>query len=578
MSARRRANDDLDLIGELDRKVHWLSAWTIHNANHLREARDGLKVGGHQASSASIATIMSALYFGVLKPQDRVAVKPHASPVFHAIQYLHGRQSLDQLQRFRGLGGAQSYPSRTKDADEVDFSTGSVGLGVAMTAFASIAQDYLLAHGLIPEERAGRMISLLGDAELDEGNIYECVIEGAKHDLRNCWWIVDYNRQSLDATTHERMFLRFSDIFAAVGWQVITLKYGRKLETAFAQKGGAALRDWIDACPNDTYAALSFQGGDAWRRAVLADLGPDSDTAKLLGTYDDGALAELMTNLAGHDLGLLLDAFNAVTDEGPKFFIVYTIKGFGLPFQGHKDNHSGLMTETQMEAFRARMAVPTGREWEEFAGLPRDGSEYRAFLAATPFAARSAETAPAPIPVPAAAAFPAPKGRQSTQVAFGRILGDLARAGGPLADAIVTTSPDVTVSTNLGGFVNQRGLFARDARGDRFREAQIASAQRWIMGPAGQHIELGIAENNLFLILGALGLTAELFGARLIPVGTLYDPFINRGLDALNYACYQDARFLLVATPSGLTLGPEGGAHQSIHTPLIGMAQAGLSY
>jgi len=578
MSARRRANDTLDLIGELDRKVHWLSAWTIHNANHLREARDGLKVGGHQASSASIATIMSALYFGVLRPQDRVAVKPHASPVFHAIQYLHGRQSLDQLQRFRGLGGAQSYPSRTKDHDEVDFSTGSVGLGVAMAAFASIAQDYLLAHGLIAPERAGRMISLLGDAELDEGNIYECVIEGAKHDLRNCWWIVDYNRQSLDATTHERMFLRFSDIFAAVGWQVITLKYGRKLETAFAQKGGGPLRDWIDACPNDTYATLSFQGGDAWRRAVLADLGPDSETAKLLAGYDDAALAELMTNLAGHDLGLLLDAFNAVTDEGPKFFIVYTIKGFGLPFQGHKDNHSGLMTETQMEAFRARMAVPTGREWEEFAGLPREADEYRAFLAATPFAAREAIAAPPPIPVPDAAVFPAPRGRQSTQVAFGKILNDLARAGGPLADAIVTTSPDVTVSTNLGGFVNQRGLFARDARGDRFREAQIASAQRWIMGPAGQHIELGIAENNLFLILGALGLTAELFGARLIPVGTLYDPFINRGLDALNYACYQDARFLLIATPSGLTLGPEGGAHQSIHTPLIGMAQAGLSY
>jgi len=162
-------------------------------------------------------------------------------------------------------------------------------------------------------------------------------------------------------------------------------------------------------------------------------------------------------------------------------------------------------------------------------------------------------------------------------VAFGKIMNDLARTGGALADAIVTTSPDVTVSTNLGGFVNQRGLFARDSRNDRFREASIASAQRWAMGPSGQHIELGIAENNLFLMLGALGLAGDLFGRRVIPVGTLYDPFINRGLDALNYACYQDARFLLVATPSGLTLAPEGGAHQSIHTPLIGMAQDKLS-
>jgi pyruvate dehydrogenase E1 component len=573
-----KVNDARDVIAELDRKVHWLSAWTIHHANHLRESRDGLKVGGHQASCSSMATIMSALYFSILRPEDKIAVKPHASPVFHAIQYLFGRQSLDQLQRFRAFGGAQSYPSRTKDHDDVDFSTGSVGLGVAMTAFASIAQDYMLAHDRLAPERAGRMIALLGDAELDEGNIYECVIEGAKHDLRNCWWIVDYNRQSLDATTSERMFLRFTDIFTAVGWDVITLKYGRKLEAAFAQAGGEELRAWIEECPNDLYAALSFQGGGAWRARVLGDLAASPDVASLLGLYDDDALAELMTNLAGHDLGLLLDAFDAVRDDAPKFFIIYTIKGFGLPFQGHKDNHSGLMTTTQMEAFRALMGVPQGDEWAPWAGLPRQAEDYRAFLRAVPFAAREA-TPPAPrIAIPDAAAFPAPKGRQSTQVAFGKILNDLARAGGPLADAIVTTSPDVTVSTNLGGWVNQRGLFAREARHDRFREASIASPQRWIMGPGGQHIELGIAENNLFLMLGALGLCGEVFGQRVIPIGTLYDPFINRGLDALNYACYQGARFLLVATPSGVTLAPEGGAHQSIHTPLIGMAQDGLSY
>ncbi|MDQ2860182.1 MAG: transketolase [Pseudomonadota bacterium] len=573
-----RANDTLELIGELDRKVQWLSAWTIHNANHLRESRDGLKVGGHQASCASMASTMSALYFGVLGPDDRVAVKPHASPVFHAIQYLYGRQSLDQLQRFRGFGGAQSYPSRTKDGDDVDFSTGSVGLGVAMTAFASIAQDYLLAHGLLAPERAGRMIALLGDAELDEGNVYECALEGVKHDLRNCWWIVDYNRQSLDAATAEGMAARFTDIFGAVGWDVIVLKYGRALEAAFAQAGGDALRAWIEACPNDLYAALSYQGGAAWRARVLADLGAGSTAAALIGAHDDAALAGLMTNLAGHDLGLLMDAFHGVRDERPKFFIVYTIKGHGLPFQGHKDNHSGLMTNAQMEAFRARMGVPAGEEWAPWAGLPRDGEAYRAFLAATPFAAKQPPE-PAPrVAVPDSAAFPRPAGRQSTQVAFGKVLNDLARTGGPLADAIVTTSPDVTVSTNLGGFVNQRGLFARSDRADLFRDSGIASTQRWRMGPGGQHIELGIAENNLFLLLGALGLTGPLFGRRVIPVGTLYDPFINRGLDALNYACYQDARFLLVATPAGLALGPEGGAHQSIHTPLIGMAQDKLSY
>ncbi len=572
-------NDDRDLIRDLDRKVHWLSAWTIHNANHLRESRDGLKVGGHQASSTSLATVMSALYFSVLRPEDRIAVKPHASPVFHAIQYLYGRQSLDQLQRFRSLGGAQSYPSRTKDQDDVDFSTGSVGLGVAMTAFASIVQDYMLAHERMSPARQGRMISLLGDAELDEGNIYECLIEGAKHDLRNTWWIVDYNRQSLDATTSDSMFLRFTDIFAAVGWDVITLKYGYRLEAAFAQSGGEHLRAWIDDCPNDLFAALSFQGGEAWRRQLLADLSAHAGIAELLAQYDDNALAALMTNLAGHDMDLLLETFHEVTDQRPKLFIVYTIKGFGLPFQGHKDNHSGLMTPTQMETFQARMGVPKGQEWEPFAGLPRSESDYQTFIDNAPFGKREPD-APAPmVEVPDAATFPRPTGKQSTQVAFGKVMNDLARMGGPLADAIVSTSPDVTVSTNLGGWVNQRGIFARDTRHDQFKDSNIASPQKWLMGPHGQHIELGIAENNLFLLLGALGLAGDLFGGqRLIPVGTLYDPFINRGLDALNYACYQDARFLLVATPSGLTLAPEGGAHQSIHTPLIGMAQDKLSY
>jgi pyruvate dehydrogenase E1 component len=567
-----------DLISELDRKVHWLSAWTIHHANHVRESRDGLKVGGHQASSASMATLLSALYFGVLTPRDRIAVKPHASPAYHAIQYLFGQQTRDQLERFRSFGGAQAYPSRTKDHDQVDFSTGSVGLGVAITLFASLVQDYLLSHGRLDAAEAGRMIAILGDAELDEGNIYEALIEGAKHDLRNCWWIVDYNRQSLDAPTSDFMFERFDEIFRACGWDVITLKYGRLQEEAFTERGGAALKRWIDEAPNELYAALSFQGATAWRERLTHDLADEPQALALVGRRDDPALVALMTNLAGHDIGLLLDTFNATQDEQPKLFIVYTIKGIGLPFQGHKDNHSGLMTSNQMAQFQSSMGVPQGEEWDRFAGLPRSAEEYDAFLASTAFAAKARGPAVDVIPVPAAAEFPSPKGRQSTQVAFGKVLNELAQKGGPLSEAILTTSPDVTVSTNLGGFVNQRGLFARRARPDFYKETAIASPQKWMMGPRGQHVELGIAEHNLFLMLGAAGLSTEVFGQRLIPIGTLYDPFINRGLDALNYACYQDARFLLVATPSGLTLAPEGGAHQSIHTPLIGMGQPGLTY
>lgn len=563
-------------LDTLDARLRWLAAWTIHNANHLRESRDGLKVGGHQASCASISTIMTALYFAALGPNDRVAVKPHAGPVLHAIEYLLGRQTVEQLQAFRAFHGMQSYPSRTKDRIPVDFSTGSVGLGVAVTAFASLVQDYLVAHGRLADVDKGRMIALMGDAELDEGNIYECLIEAYKHDVRNCWWIVDYNRQSLDHTTADRMFDRFDDIFATCGWRVLTLKSGKLQQAAFAKPGGAALEAWIDGCPNAEYAALTYQGGAAWRERLQKDLG--QTVAELLAAHDDDALARLMTNLGGHCVETLLEAFAAAQDDTPTCFIAYTIKGYGLPFAGHKDNHAGLMNPGQIEALRTTMGIAAGDEWQPYAGLGDNAAaSVRAFVEASALHAKVADRPFARIEVPAS--LPVPDGaEQSTQAAFGRILLDISKAGEELADHIVTTSPDVTVSTNLGAWVNQRGLFRRQDMADVFNLAKIPSAQKWAGRPAGQHIELGIAENNLFLMLAAAGLSGPLFGTRLLPVGTVYDPFIARGLDALNYGCYQNARFLLVATPSGVTLGPEGGAHQSINSPLIGMGQPGLTY
>lgn len=570
---------DIALLEQLEQKVLWLSSWTIHNANNVRESRDGLKVGGHQASSASVSTMLTALYFSELTPEDRVAVKPHASPAYHAIQYLMGRQSQDQLERFRALGGAQSYPSRTKDLDDVDVSTGSVGLGVAFTSFAALVQDYVNLKWK-PEAKAGRMVAIVGDAELDEGNVFEALLEGWKHDVRNVWWLIDYNRQSLDAVVSDRLFGKIDGLFHAMGWDVITLKYGRKLQAAFAEPGGEALRDWIDDCPNSLYSALVYKGGAAWRAEITEDIGSVAGIAELLAKYDDDTLADLMTNLAGQDMAAMMEAFAQVDWDRPTCFIAYTIKGNNLPFAGHKDNHAGIMNITQMEAFRSQMGVEAGQEWDKFAGVEDDRAALEAMIEAAPFlrdkgAHRRYDAAKIAVPE----SVPVPKAdRMSTQEGFGRILSDIARAGGPLADRIVTTSPDVTVSTNLGGWVNAKGIFAREPRVDVFREEQVVSAQRWSMDPKGQHIELGIAENNLFLMLAALGLSGPLFGERLLPIGTLYDPFIMRGLDALNYGLYMDSRFMVVATPSGLTLAPEGGAHQSIETPLIGMGLPNLAY
>src|SRR5438067_10630342 len=545
--------DRLACLMALEKKALWLSTWMIHHANHIRPSRDGLKVGGHQASSASVATLMTALYLDVMRPQDRVAVKPHAAPLFHALQYLLGQQSRDKLERFRALGGAQAYPSRSKDGDIVDFSTGSVGLGVGVTLFASLVQDYLRLKRLVPADMPpGRMIALAGDAELDDGNIFEALLEGWKHDVRNLWWIIDYNRQSLDAVVSDRLFGRIDALFEMFGWRVVTLKYGRLLQAAFARPDGEHLREWIDACPNSLYSALVYKGGEGWREHLRRDLNRYPGIRAILDEHDDEQLARLMTNLAGHDMGSVLEAMHAVTDDQPTCFIAYTIKGYGLPFAGHKDNHAGLMNPEQMATFQRSMAVAPGQEWDRFAGLDLPAEALQSYLREVPLAHAGTRSHPTP-PIPLPAELPVPSGRRlSTQEAFGRILGSLAAGDSPLAARIVTTSPDVSVSTNLGAWVNRRGIFDRTERADTFREEKVVSAQRWAMAPKGQHIELGIAEHNLFLELAALGLAGPLFGARLLPIGTLYDPFIKRGLDAFNYALYQDARFIVVATPNSM--------------------------
>lgn len=559
----------------IEQRLLWLSHWMIHNANHIRPKVDGIKTGGHQASSASMVSIMTALYFSALRPEDRVAVKPHASPIFHAIQYLMGNQTQEKMENFRGFGGVQSYPSRTKDIDDADFSTGSVGLGVAITSFASIIQDYIKAKSWGADIPLGRMVALVGDAELDEGNVYECLQEGWKNDLRNCWWIIDYNRQSLDGIVREGLFARVEKIFDAFGWDVVRIKYGRLQRAAFQEPGGERLREWIDNCPNQLYSALTFMGGAVWRERLMDELGDQGDVTALINARSDEELADLMENLGGNCVDTMAETFAGIDHDRPVCFLAYTVKGWGTPIAGHKDNHGGLMNKTQMAAWQKHMRIPEGREWEKMETV-EDPAALQAFLDQVPFFAKGPRRF-TDVTIPTPAITLASEGEISTQMAFGKILDDLSKGDSELAARIVTTSPDVTGTTSLGPWVNRRKLFARTEQADTFISEKIPSTAKWEFTPEGQHIELGIAEINLFLLLGAAGLSHSLFGKRLIPVGTVYDPFVARGLDALNYACYQDARFMIVGTPSGVTLAPEGGAHQSIGTPLIGMSQDGIA-
>jgi pyruvate dehydrogenase E1 component len=568
----------MEALERIQQRVLWLATRMIHEANHVRPSADGTKVGGHQASSASVVSILTALYFGDwLRAGDRVSIKPHASPVFHALQYLLGNLDCRYLTTLREFGGLQAYPSRTKDPDPVDFSTGSVGLGAAAPLFAALADRYAATHFRADQsDPTRRFIALVGDAELDEGNVWEAIsdetIRGTR--LGNVLWIVDLNRQSLDRVIPGIKVQEMEALFNGIGWQVLEAKYGRRLQAAFKRPGGAALRRRIDEMPNEEYQDLVRLTGAEARDRVIG--GPSSERdalTKCLKQTADEDLPALLGDLGGHDLAELLTAFRKADSQSgqPSVLFAYTMKGWGLPFAGDPLNHSALMSSEQIDALRLKLSVPADDEWACF---PPDSKEGRVCMQA---AKRLYPQGPQPTvqtsPVRASDvpdSLPSrATGNISTQEVFGNALVELSRLGGPIAERIVTASPDVTISTNLGGWVNRTGVWAENPW--QAPATAVPRLLRWEPGPGGQHIELGISEMNLFMLLGQLGLSHELNGELLLPVGTVYDPFVCRGLDALIYSVYSGSKFVFAGTPAGVTLSPEGGAHQSAITASIGL-------
>ena len=571
-------DDELATLEAIQRRVLWLAVRIVDHANRERSAaaapggRDAefaVKVGGHQASSASMVGIMTALWFGHLSGDDKVAVKPHASPVFHAIKYLTGELDPTYLTRLREAGGLQAYPSRTKDPDVADFSTGSVGLGAVAPLVAAATRRYVEAHFGPRTDRPARFIALVGDAELDEGNVWEAISDPALQGLGNVMWIVDANRQSLDRVIPGMKIKKLMDFFDGAGWHVVEAKYGHLLQAAFERPGGDALRRHIDEMSNEEYQSLFAHRGADLRERFLANA--DGAVKELLADVPDDELAPLVQNLGGHDLPLLLDCYrecDAATDR-PSVVFAYTVKGWGLPIAGDPLNHAALLSAEQVDALRAEVGLTPATEWDRFADESLEGrrcATVGGVLNNRPVPARP--ELPLPAGVGALTARPV-----STQETFGRLLTGLG-AIPEVAARLVTTSPDVSVSTNLGGWINKMGVFAPAELPDFLGEGRLL---RWKQAPAGRHIELGISEMNLFLGLHALGLGHELHGEHLLPIGTVYDPFVCRGLDALIYALYNGARFVLVGTPSGVTLAPEGGAHQSTITASIGMELPGLT-
>jgi pyruvate dehydrogenase E1 component len=561
---------DLEVLSTIERRVLWLATRIIDHANRRPTATGSdVKVGGHQASSASIASIMTALWFGHLSGEDKVAVKPHAAPVYHAIKYLTGELDRSYLTTLRQRGGLQAYPSRTKDPDVADFSTGSVGLGAVAPLFSALTRRYLDSHvgGLAP----ARFFALVGDAELDEGNIWEAIADPATQGLGNFTMVVDLNRQSLDRVIPDIAAIRLKRFFEDAGWHVAEAKYGRRLGAAFAEPDGDALRAHIDALPNEAYQQLFTLGPADARTKFLTDADPA--VRRLADQLGDDELQRLVTDLGGHDLGLLIDTYRACDAETdrPSVVFAYTIKGHGLPIAGDPMNHAALLSPEQIDDLRSSADLDAATEWDRFDPASAAGR----LCAAVGGDINNEPTPPRPrLPIPTAARPPVTNGAVSTQEAFGRVLAGLADVAG-VGDRIVTTAPDVSISTNLGGFINKRGVYSPTERDDHGGADRLL---KWAPSPSGQHIELGISEMNLFMLLGQLGLSHDHHGHHLLPVGTVYDPFVLRGLDAFIYGLYNDAKFVVAGTPAGVTLAPEGGAHQSTITASVGAELPNLTY
>ena len=563
-----------DVLRSIERRVLWLASSIVHHANHVRGDPSGVKVGGHQASSASIASIMTALWFGVLGPHDRVSVKPHASPVLHAINYLLGELDAAKLTTLRDLGGLQSYPSRTKDPGTVDFSTGSVGIGATATIWAALARRYVDArrsgdHRPPP----GRMIALVGDAELDEGAIWEAVLDSQVGSLGELLWVIDLNRQSLDRVVPGIAYEKLAGMFAAAGWEVLTCKYGPLLCSLFDRDGGELLRTRIDQMPNAEYQRLLRVHGDELRTR-LGGQGADPALRRLLTSLDEDVLAAAVRDLGGHDLAGLADTFRGADPQRPSVVFAYTIKGYRLPTEGHPANHSALLSQAQFETLASSLGTDASDPWRAF---PPQSPEGRLCASVARRLRREPVASPAAVDVPASVS-PGHRGTVSTQAALGRLLMDLLRTAPDVAARVVTVSPDVASSTNLAGWLNKVGVFSAVAgqpRRDWFAD-DGETLLRWADKADGQHIQLGIAEGNLVGLLGELGSTWNRWGEPIIPIGTLYDPFVNRALEPWTFGVYAGGQSILVGTPSGVSLAPEGGAHQSIISPSIGLEHPGV--
>ncbi len=574
-------------------------------ANH-KPANAGRKpkVGGHQASSMSSVDLLCALYLHCKRPQDRVAVKPHAAPVLYSLMHLLGVLEPHQMRELRELGGPQPYPTKLKSPRFVDYTTSSEALGVCAAiydAYGAVHQSRALTQQVGAAPVDARYWAHCGDGELTEGQCDESLYDAGRWGLDNIVWVVDLNRQSLDRVMDDwgRLDAWVRGKFTGQGWEVLELRWGSRAEALFSVRGGDALRSVIEALPDALFHPLLMLDGSAQRQVLLGGTdhndpavvhalqwfarrleATDAQRAgirRVLDATGDDALRAGLTHLGGHDLAALITTFQraACVAGRPTVVVAHTLKGYETSAAGHPENHGMLLPAAEVVAWGvtaggARRGLPVGEPFP----VPARGTDAARVLAevAAPWHDDAAHAwAPAPhadLRGQLASVALARRRRASTGDFFQSL--NLALLRTELAPWLQFAAPDVGQTTHLGPVIKATGVFSPREVPDAFgwlREAKRSTFD-WRPEDTGQFHALGIAEGNAMLWAYAFGRRRKVAEGKqpLLPVVTVYDKFFERGFNQLDYATYSSGRFIAVGTPSGTGLSRETATHQSLGT------------
>jgi pyruvate dehydrogenase E1 component len=612
------------VLESIARRAHYFANQMIYMANTRDDVGLGdPKVGGHSSASSSALHILGAIHLIAKSGYDMIANKPHASPADHSYNYLleqlfeqdgqpmseeRAKVALTRLRAYPKQGEAvfQSYHSAL-DADGYQFfPSGTVGIPPVNAGYMALAYRFAKDHGY--EVPPAHFWAVIGDSEFREGSLFEAVPDFAEREIGNLTWIVDYNRQSLDGhrITNKKIMdgtddHRIERTMRANGWEVIQVRHGSLRKKLFAQAGGAAYQKFLEEELEDyELQALLLVRDMRALKIGLAQHHPQ--LKKFLESVSDADLFQSLRDLGGHDIIAMAEALleSKKNTRRPSLIVAHTVKGWGLQMAAAPGNHSSLPDESEIQALRDTQGVPASDPFQKFGENSKESlflkkrgesleADRRLWLALREknrayFARRMAESGTPGITLDInlkMANFP------HTQWMLGQLTAKLSRlADTPLEESklkdkqkaltpvekswklagelMVHMAPDVGTSTNLNPAMDGK-IFGAPVVMDIESELGVKDRKTPDLVPGEEvndrFLRFEIAEGNVMSCVGSFGRMRDQIGVPFIPLMTVYDFFVKRALDQFFYNLYWKSSFILVGTPSGVTLSPEGAQH-----------------